>query len=90
DKIFTFRGVGLIEASIPKLIALMSDPHKMPDWVYNCVEGELVERNFKETDRAESDSRDPGLFGIWCLNGARLSGKAPGNEALANYFSLPF
>lgn len=56
DKIFTFRGVGLVEASIPKLIALMSDPHKMPDWVYNCVEGELVERNFKETDRAADAS----------------------------------
>jgi hypothetical protein len=56
DKIFTFRGVGLVEASIPKLIALMSDPHKMPDWVYNCVEGELVERNFKESDRATDAS----------------------------------
>lgn len=56
DNIFTFRGVGLVEASIPKLIALMSDPHKMPDWVFNCVEGELVERNFKETDRAADAS----------------------------------
>jgi hypothetical protein len=55
DKIFTFRGVGLVEASIPKLIALMSDPHKMPEWVYNCSEGELVERNFKESDR-EADA----------------------------------
>jgi hypothetical protein len=55
DNIFTFRGVGLVDASIPKLIALMSDPGKMPEWVYNCVEGELVERNFKETDR-EADA----------------------------------
>jgi hypothetical protein len=56
DNIFTFRGVGLVDASIPKLIALMSDPQKMPDWVFNCVEGELVERNFKETDRSRDAS----------------------------------
>ncbi len=56
DNIFTFRGVGLVDASIPKLIALMSDPQRMPDWVYNCEEGQLVERNFKETDRAPDPS----------------------------------
>jgi hypothetical protein len=56
DNIFTFRGVGLVDASIPKLIALMSDPQRMPDWVFNCVEGELVERNFKESDRASDAS----------------------------------
>jgi len=56
DNIFTFRGVGLVGASIPKLIALMSDPNRMPDWVFNCEEGELVERNFKETDRANDPS----------------------------------
>jgi hypothetical protein len=54
--IFTFRGVGLVEANIPKLLALMSDPRQMPQWVFNCQEGELVERNFKETDRSSDSS----------------------------------
>ncbi|HYX39036.1 MAG TPA: START domain-containing protein [Oligoflexus sp.] len=56
DNIFTFRGVGLVESSIPKLIALMSDPHRMPEWVFNCEEGQLVERNFKDSDRAPDAS----------------------------------
>ncbi len=65
DNIFTFRGVGLVEASIPKLIALMSDPQKMPEWVFNCVEGELVERNFKETDRtADASSYYQIFYGV--------------------------
>jgi hypothetical protein len=50
-KIFTFRGTSTIDTSIPKLLALMSDSSRLPEWVFNCKGGELVERNFTESDR---------------------------------------
>ena len=50
-----FRGVGEVEAPIPKIIAMMADVSHMPDWIFGCIKGELVERNFTEDDY----DRDP-------------------------------
>ena len=60
-----FRGVGEVDAPIPKIIALMADVTNMPHWVFGCVKGELIERNFTEDDlnRAPSDYHQV-LYGV--------------------------
>lgn len=71
--IFSFRGTGIVEAPLTKLIALMSDPTRMPEWVFNCKEAELIERNFKVSDRVADPSAHYQMFyGVaavpWPLN----------------------
>ena len=45
-----FRGVGEVDAPIPKIIAMMADVSHMPDWIFGCIQGELIERNFNEDE----------------------------------------
>ena len=60
--LYEFRGVGVIDAGIPKLIALMSDAEHMSGWVYGCIKGELLERNFTED---EYDKETSGYYQIF-------------------------
>jgi len=46
--LFEFRGVGVVNASMAKIVALLSDASKMPRWLEGCISGELVEKNYDE------------------------------------------
>jgi hypothetical protein len=65
SKLFEFRGIGTVNASIPKMIAIMADFKYLPEWVYGCRKGELVAKNFdeEELDRKSDDYHEI-LYGI--------------------------
>jgi len=46
--LFEFRGVGVVNAGMAKIIALLSDASNMPRWLDGCISGELVEKNYNE------------------------------------------
>ncbi len=54
--IYEFKGVGLVDAPAPKLIALFVDVDYMTEWSESCVRSVLLERNFS-LERADADFR---------------------------------
>lgn len=54
--LYEFRGVALVEARVPKIVALLGDAKKLPHWVYGCLKGELLEKNFDDLDLAADPS----------------------------------
>ena len=44
--IYEFRGIGLVKASIPKIIALITDTSLMPEWVNTCISAKVLEKNY--------------------------------------------
>ncbi|MBF0442541.1 MAG: hypothetical protein HQK54_11600 [Oligoflexales bacterium] len=48
--ILSYRGVGIVNAKIPKIIALLADANNLPFWVFKCNYGELLEKNFETGD----------------------------------------
>ena len=64
-KLKEFRGVGVVDASIPKIITLLADAANLPFWVNDCVHGELIGRNFDVTDfNKEADAYQEIVYGI--------------------------
>lgn len=47
-----FRGVGVVPAAMPKIVAILSNVSNMPLWVNDCRHAELVEKNFDENNPA--------------------------------------
>lgn len=47
SNLYEFRGRGLVEAGLPKIIALITDTRLMPDWVHTCISPRLVEKNYE-------------------------------------------
>ena len=73
EGLFEFRGVGVVDVSIPKLVALMADADNLPLWMFGCIKGELLERNFNEDEYARaSEEYYEILYGInsfpWPVN----------------------
>ena len=46
SNIYEFKGRGVVEASIPKIIALITDTSLMPEWVNTCIAAKVVEKNY--------------------------------------------
>jgi hypothetical protein len=46
SNIYEFRGTGAVQASIPKIIALLTDTALMPEWIYACTRAETIEKNY--------------------------------------------
>lgn len=46
EGLYEFRGIGDVKSSIPKILALLVDVKRMPEWVDGCTESQLLERFF--------------------------------------------
>lgn len=46
SNIYEFKGTGVVEASIPKIVALITDTSLMPYWVNTCISAKVVEKNY--------------------------------------------
>ena len=46
SNIYEFRGTGLVKASFPKIIAMITDTALMPEWVNTCIAAKVVEKNY--------------------------------------------
>ena len=46
-----FRGEGVIEAELATVIALLTDPYRITEWVENCLKADLVKANYDINDR---------------------------------------
>ena len=65
SKFKEFRGVGVVDAPIPKIITMMADPKNMPAWVSDCIQGELLGRNFDPNDLTkEASEYQEILYGV--------------------------
>ncbi len=60
--LYEFRGVGTVGASMAKIVAVLSDASKMPQWVDGCISGELVEKNYNEHDLKAQPTEQNAIF----------------------------
>jgi hypothetical protein len=43
---YIFKGQGIVNAPLPRILAIVQETRLMPKWVSSCVEAKLIEKNY--------------------------------------------